>query len=161
MVARYAFAAIASAAVASAQSLLDSDYYTSTPSTPAFWTVTARYAEQVTESAYTWYSTVETDTYTDTRTIKDNVVPTASPYLVTTVRGYYESDLEIVAAYYTTGVVAESDLVPETTYDYSSTPTTTTTTTSIRYSMPVTMTAPASCPTQCTYPVFFDSLDIC
>lgn len=182
MAARYTFVAFASAAIASAQSTTDDPYYdpiypssysssyssttddsyydpiysTSYSSAP-FWTVTARYAEQVTESLYTYgYTRVMTDTYTSTRTIKDDVIPTASPYLVTTSRDWYDTDVQIVASYYTTGVVAESDLVAETTYDWHSTATTTSTTTSTKYSMQVTMTAPASCPTPCTYqPVYF------
>lgn len=157
MAARYAFVAFASAAIASAQSTTDDPYYnpiySSSYSSAAFWTVTARYAEQVTESPYTYYDNdVVTDTYTSTRTIKDDVIPTASPYLVTTSRDWYDTDIQIVAAYYTTDVVAESDLVAETTRDYDSTATTTSTSTSTstRYSMQVTMTAPASCPTPFT-----------
>ena len=156
MAARYALMAIASAAVVSAQSLTDLDFITptatSTQSNSAFWTVTARYAQQVTESPYTYDDlSVVTDTYTEIRTIKDNVTPTASPY--TTKTSYdddYYSDVKFVYAYYTTGVVAESDLVPETTYDYDSTATTTSTTSSKIFSMEVTMTAPASCPTPFT-----------
>lgn len=161
MAVRYALIAIASAVVASAQSLTDLDFETptatatSTHSKSAFWTVTARFAEQVTASPYTYYdNSVVTDTFTETRSIKDNVTPTASPYLITTRYDYdYDNDVENVYAYYTTGVVAESDLVPESTYDYRSTETTITTTTSKVFSMPVTMTAPASCPTPCTYQV--------
>lgn len=166
MAARYAFVAFASAAIASAQSTTDDPYYnpiySSSYSSAAFWTVTARYAEQVTESPYTYYDNdVVTDTYTSTRTIKDDVIPTASPYLVTTSRDWYDTDIQIVAAYYTTDVVAESDLVAETTRDYDSTATTTSTSTSTstRYSMQVTMTAPASCPTPCMYQyVYFIAL---
>ncbi|EUC38152.1 hypothetical protein COCCADRAFT_965 [Bipolaris zeicola 26-R-13] len=155
MAARYTFVAFASAAIASAQSTTDDPYYDpiypSSYSSAPFWTVTARYAEQVTESLYTYgYTRVMTDTYTSTRTIKDDVIPTASPYLVTTSRDWYDTDVQIVASYYTTGVVAESDLVAETTYDWHSTATTTSTTTSTKYSMQVTMTAPASCPTPFT-----------
>lgn len=166
--------AFASAAVASAQSLSDIDFDAATTtttrfatarststrsSTSAFWTVTARYAEQISESPFTYYdNSVVTDTYTETRTLKDNVTPTVSPYLLTTSYNYYYSDVEMVEAYYTTGVVAESDLVPESTYDYYSTPTTTVVSTTKIYSMPVTMTAPASCPTPCMYPTAFYSI---
>ncbi|USP78838.1 hypothetical protein yc1106_06112 [Curvularia clavata] len=157
MAVRYALMAIASAAVASAQSLTDLDFTTtptatSTRSHSAFWTVTARYAEQVTASAYTYYDgEVVTDTYTATRTIKDSVTPTASPYTIEYNSDYdYYTDVEFVYAYYTTSVVPESDFVPESTYDYYSTATTSSTSTSKVFFMPVTMTAPASCPTPFT-----------
>jgi hypothetical protein len=146
MAARFALAAIATAAIASAQSF-DSDA-TITPSTSAYWTYTTRYVESVTESLYTYYDdSVTTDTYTVTRTVKDDAAtPTISPYSTSL---YYNYDnLQLVYAFYTTSAVPESDLAPE--YDYYSTaPATTTTITSIEFSMPVTMTAPASCPTPC------------
>jgi hypothetical protein len=85
--------------------------------------------------------------------VKDDVTPTATPTYVETTSNYYYDDLELVYEYYPTGAVAESDLVPY--YDYyastTSTGTTTTTITSIAFSMPVTMAAPASCPTPCKY----------
>ncbi|KAI4644902.1 hypothetical protein J4E93_005700 [Alternaria ventricosa] len=148
MAARFALVAIANAAIASAQ-FLDDDY-TTTRYTSAYWTYTYAEAEVVTQSLYTYYDdTVTTDTYTEYRTIKDGVTPTIAPYSTSTALGYYD-DLEVVYAYYTTSAVAESDLVPE--YDYyatasSATATTTETVKSIEFSMPVTMTAPASCPT--------------
>lgn len=150
MAARFALVAIANAAIASAQ-FLDDDY-TSTRSTSAYWTYTSCYAESVTESPYTYYDdTVTTDTYTETRTVKDGVTPTIVPYS-TEVYYYSYDNLQLVYAYYTTSAVADSDLVPE--YDYyATTPSATTTATvkNIEFSMPVTMTAPASCPTPCKY----------
>jgi hypothetical protein len=152
MAARYALVAILSAAMASAQSWSDEDSSISTSaSTSAFWTYTARIQDYYSEELYTYtdYSEVYTDIYTTSRTIKDSVTPTATPTDVSTSTGYYYDDLEIVYEYYPTGAAAESDLVPE--YDYYSTATTTTTVTSIEFNMPVTMTAPASCPTPCKF----------
>ncbi|KAI4943302.1 hypothetical protein J4E91_009501 [Alternaria rosae] len=149
MAARFALVAIANAAIASAQ-FLDDDY-TTTRSTSAYWTYTSCYAESVTESPYTYYDdTVTTDTYTETRTVKDGVTPTIAPYS-TEVYYYSYDNLQLVYAYYTTSAVADSDLVPE--YDYyATTPSATATATvkNIEFSMPVTMTAPASCPTPFT-----------
>ncbi|KAI4646245.1 uncharacterized protein J4E78_009166 [Alternaria triticimaculans] len=151
MAARFALVAIANAAIASAQ-FLDDDY-TTTRYTSAYWTYTYAQAEVATQSLYTYYDdTVATETYTEYRTIKDGVTPTIAPYSTSTALGYYD-DLEVVYAYYTTSAVAESDLVPE--YDYyatspSATATTTETVRDIEFSMPVTMTAPASCPTPFT-----------
>ena len=149
MAARYALVAIASAAVASAQ------FSASADPTSAFWTHTVRYMEQVTETPYTYTyydNSVTTDTWTATRTIKDGVTPTASPYTAYTSWDYYNENLAIVDEYYTSGVVAESDLSTSTPYDYYSTTNNgleRTTSTSIDFRMPVTMTAPASCPTVC------------
>lgn len=107
----------------------------------------------VTESPYTntYYTITRTYTETTTRTIKNNVTPTVTPTF-TSSYGYY-SDLALVYAYYPTGAVAESDLLPSSTYDSfaSATTTTGTTDTMLYFSMPVTMTAPASCPTPCMY----------
>ena len=133
----------------------DDDYYTTTSrrstSTSAYWTYTSRFVDQVTQSPYTYMDgSVTTDTYTTTGTIKDGVTPTETPYSVYTSNDYYYSNLQVVEAYYATGAVAESDIVPKSTYDYDSTATvsaTPTTVTGIAFSMPVTMTAPASCPT--------------
>ena len=143
--------AIAHAAMARAQPFSDDDYTTTTRSTSAFWTYTARYVESVSESLYTYYDdSVTTDSYAVTRTVKDAVTPTASPYSTSSDYAYYYDDLQIVYAYYTAGAVAESDLEPE--YDYYATTTSASTTTTIKnidFSMPVTMTAPALCPTPC------------
>ena len=158
MVARYTLVvAIASiVSTCTAQFLTtDDDYYTTTSwrsaSASAYWTYTSRFVDQVTASPYTYMDgSVTTDIYTTTGIIKDGVTPTETPYSVYTSHDYYYSNLQIVEAYYATGAVAESDVVPERTYDYYSTATlsaTPTTVTSIDFSMPVTMTAPASCPT--------------
>lgn len=166
MIPHYALAATTIATILSptfAQFLTDSDddyLYTTTTSrrpspTSAFWTYTSRFVDQVSESPYTYYNgEVTTDTWTTTAVIKDGVTPTQTPYsLYTSSHDYYYSDLQIVEAYYATGAVAASDIVPEKTYDYYSTATTSApakTVTSIEFSMPVTMTAPASCPTPFT-----------
>ncbi|KAG9185813.1 hypothetical protein G6011_07144 [Alternaria panax] len=152
MAARFVLLAIANAAVAQAQSFSDDYYTTTTRSTSAYWTYTARYVESMSESLYTYYdNSVTTDSYTVTRTVKDDATPTASPYSTTSDYDNYYDDLQIVYAYYTAGAVAESDLEPE--YDYYATTTTASTTTTIKnieFSMPVTITAPASCPTPFT-----------
>ncbi|CAO2650210.1 Nn.00g015020.m01.CDS01 [Neocucurbitaria sp. VM-36] len=123
---------------------------TTEAATSAFWTYTSRIADFVSPSPYTRYNG-EVTTYFDTtyRTVKSTVTPTATPTSTSTyLQTYY--DLQVVYAYYPTGVVAESDLEPERTYDYSATTTSTTTDTYLYFSMPVTMTAPASCPTAFT-----------
>ncbi|KAF1837639.1 hypothetical protein BDW02DRAFT_627751 [Decorospora gaudefroyi] len=148
MAGRYALVAILNAAIASAQTSTEDDSAT----TSAYWTYTSRFVEQVTTSLYTYayYSSVTTDTYTITREIKSDVVPTVTPTYVYSDYYYYSyDDLQIIEAYYPTGAVAETDLLPY--YDLyaeeTSTTSTSTTYTSIEFSMPVTMTAPASCPT--------------
>ncbi|KAH6841525.1 hypothetical protein B0T12DRAFT_517986 [Alternaria alternata] len=153
MAARFVFMAVANAAIARAQLFSDDFYTTTTRSASAYWTYTSRFVESVSESLYTNYDdSVTTDSYTVTRTVKDEATPTISPYSTTSEYGYYNDDLQIVYAYYTTSAVAESDLEPDY-YDYYATTTaasTTTTITSIDFSMPVTMVAPASCPTPFT-----------
>lgn len=152
MAARFVFMAVANAVIARAQLFSDDFYTTTTRSASAYWTYTSRFVESVSESLYTNYDdSVTTDSYTVTRTVKDEATPTISPYSTTSEYGYYNDDLQIVYAYYTTSAVAESDLEPDY-YDYYATTTaasTTTTITSIDFSMPVTMVAPASCPTPC------------
>jgi hypothetical protein len=119
---------------------------------PAFWTVSSRYVESASYSPYTRYDGAVT-TYTDTtyRTVKSTVTPTATPMSISTVARYYYEDVDTVYAFYPTGVIAETDLEPE--YDYYASTTSSTSSTaytSIYFSMPVTMTAPASCPTPFT-----------
>ncbi|RMZ73439.1 hypothetical protein GMOD_00007947 [Pyrenophora seminiperda CCB06] len=162
MVARYALVAttIATFVAASTAQFLTSDddyFYTTTrraTPTSAYWTYTSRFVDQASESPYTYNDgSVTVDTYTITATIKDGVTPTATPYSVYTSRDYYYSNLQIVEAYYASDAVASSDIVPETYLLHGLTATfsaTTTTVTSIDFSMPVTMTAPASCPTPFT-----------
>jgi hypothetical protein len=152
MTARFALVAIFNAAIAHAQFLTESDYSYS-DSTSAYWTVTTRLVETVATSYYTWtdYSSVDTETYSTTRTIKDSVTPTVIPTSVYTSSAYYYDDVQLVLAYYPTGAVAESDLMPDYYATASSTSTGVATYTSIAFSMPVTMTAPASCPTPCEF----------
>jgi len=116
--------------------------------TTAFWTYTSRYAAFASPSVYTSVNGgVRTVTYTDLRTIKPSVTPTATPSSTSIYNRY--NDLQLVYQYYGIGAVnAESDLVPE--EDYSATRLSTSVSTSIVFSMPVTLTAPASCPTQFT-----------
>ncbi|KAF2677936.1 hypothetical protein K458DRAFT_423496 [Lentithecium fluviatile CBS 122367] len=122
-------------------------------STGAFWTYTSRYMDYISTTKYTYASDdTTTYSYTSTRTIKSNVTPTQTPYSTSTQSSYYswDEDLEIVYAYYSDGAVPEADLEP--TYDYSATRTTSSTMSLYTvFYMPVTYTAPASCPTQFTF----------
>ncbi|KAF3007623.1 hypothetical protein E8E13_008284 [Curvularia kusanoi] len=133
------------------------DYYSyyntrrsSSTKTSMFWTVTVREMDSVSFDAYTYARTTETYDYTYSRTIKPSVTPTVTPTYTTSTNAYY-SNIELHVEYYPTGAVAESDLVPLRTanyYDYSSTASSTRSViSSTTYYMPVTMTAPASCPT--------------
>jgi hypothetical protein len=130
------------AATASAQ------VFSATTSTSAFWTYTSRLAAFASPSTRTSANGgVRTYTYTDIRTIKPTVTPIAAPTSTSIYDGRY-NDLQIVYQYYAIGAVtAESDLVPERDYSASRT---STTSSSIIFSMPVTMSAPASCPTPYT-----------
>ncbi|KAL6707303.1 hypothetical protein ACN47E_004291 [Coniothyrium glycines] len=143
MAARHAVAVLLTI-VATANSLV-------TPSASAFWTVTSRYVESVTESPYTRYDGVVT-TYADTtyRTIKSTVTPTATPTSTSFAGHYYYDDVDTIYAFYPSSAVADTDLAPE--YDYASATASTTSSayTYMYFSMPVTMTAPASCPTPFT-----------
>ncbi|KAF2832680.1 hypothetical protein CC86DRAFT_263052, partial [Ophiobolus disseminans] len=118
-------------------------------STAAFWTYTSRFALFATPSPYTSVNgVVRTYTVTDIRTIKPSVTPTATPTSTSIYARY--TDLQLVYQYYPIGAVnAESDLVPEDDF-YSATRTSTSVSSSIVFLMPVTLTAPASCPTQFT-----------
>ena len=116
-----------------------------------FWTVTVQYMDWVSLQPYTYAGETTTYDYTYTRTIN----PTITPTVTATYSTAYSSsgiDVEIHELYYPAGAVAESDLVSWTTYDDYYTSSTATATTKSTYStteyyMPVTMTAPASCPT--------------
>jgi len=120
---------------------------TTSQSASAFWTVTNRVAAFPSPSLYTSANGgVRTYSYTEYRTVKPSVTINATP-TSTSVNNRYD-DLQIVIQYYSVGAVsAESDLVPE--RDYSAT-STTSTTTSIVFSMPIVLSAPASCPTPYT-----------
>ncbi|KAJ4326255.1 hypothetical protein N0V94_000202 [Neodidymelliopsis sp. IMI 364377] len=158
MALRYAVAALAfGAANVNAQLTNSDDFYdygyTSTRvSSSMFWTATVRYMDYISTSVYT-YNSGRTSTYTDTytRTIKPSVTPTAT---ATYTSSYTSSsyDVAIVEMYYANGAVADSDLVSSNDYYAYTTATASTTSTysSTYYYMPVTMTAPASCPTPFT-----------
>jgi hypothetical protein len=126
---------------------------TSTP----FWTYTSRFVESISLSQYTFMAG-DTTTYSDTstRTVKSGVTPTVTAFSTSTYDSLYGyDDLQVVYAYYTDGAVPESDLEPTFDYsDYSRTRYQTTSTTDSLQTvikMPVTYTAPASCPTSFTY----------
>jgi hypothetical protein len=119
---------------------------TSTP----FWTYTTRFQDYVSTSKYTYMDgDTSTYSYTYTKTIKSNVTPTSSAYSTSTYEYSYDDELQLVYAYYSDGAVAESDLE----LDYSATrylPTTSDTATTV-FRMPITYTAPASCPSAFTF----------
>lgn len=169
MALKYALAALAVGAGVNAQttdggsnfySLTDDYYYGNTRTssrTSMFWTATIRYVPYVSEEPYTYtytYPTLSASTttykYTDVATIKPTVTPTVTP-TSTYFTSYYYSNVAVVEEYYPTGAVAASDISTYDRYgdDYYSTKTASTKSTysSTEYYMPVTMTAPASCPT--------------
>lgn len=118
------------------------------PSTtkPAFWTATARLIDAYSFDLYTGRGgSVTTESYLETRTIKGDVTPTATPTYTSTASLRYGDDVERVYMYYPTGAVAESDLVP----DRWSTRSGGYTTTEYEFSMAVTMTAPSTCSSRC------------
>ncbi|KAL2018119.1 hypothetical protein VTK56DRAFT_1249 [Thermocarpiscus australiensis] len=105
------------------------------PALASFWTVTSYYV--VTETTSTMFGDLYT--YTSTMTVKPTVTPTATPTSSrTSTDDYY--DVEVVSLYLPGGSVPESDLVPYTTDDYTAGAFT-------DYAVPVTYTAPSSCPT--------------
>ena len=166
MAARYALVAILNAAIANGQFYTDSDYSyddSTSSSTSAYWTATTRFVEQVTTSYYTWtdYSSVDTELYTITRTIKDDVTPTVTPTSVSTDHYNYYDNVQLVSAFYPMGAAAESDLRPDYYATVSSTSSGMPTYTSIDFSMQVTIASPASCPTPCksSIPVTGRTLD--
>jgi hypothetical protein len=121
----------------------------------SFWTYTSRMQDYVSTSRYT-YGVDDTTvfSYTSTRDIKSGATPTVTPYSTSTQSSYYsyDEDLEIVFAWYSEGSVPEADLSP--TYDPSGPRTTSSDDTVYTvFRMPVTYTAPASCPTQFTVSV--------
>jgi len=125
-----------------------------TSSTAAFWTYTSRMQDYVSPSAYTYFDgDTTTYSFTSTRDIKTGASPTVSPYSTSTRYSYYyDDDLEVVYAFYSEGSVPEADLEP--TYDPSADLTSTSTDTVYTvFRMPVTYTAPASCPTPFTVSV--------
>ncbi|KAH8896725.1 hypothetical protein GQ53DRAFT_743331 [Thozetella sp. PMI_491] len=114
----------------------------------AMWTVT-KYVEPVptTETmTYTIGGTTSLDSYTwtRTRTVKPSITPTASPVTTSTTSNAY-LDVAYVYVYLPEGAVAESDLAPTAAKTTDSGDTTTV------YVEDVYFTAPASCPTAFTY----------
>ncbi len=117
------------------------------PVLASFYTVTSYYVltPSPSKAVSTCTSSCRTYTYTDTLTVKPNVTPTATPYSSTTYTYTYD-DLEVVRLFVSADAVASSDLLP----------TTTSTRTSgegyaiTNYVIPVTWTAPTSCPTPFT-----------
>lgn len=141
------FAWLLSAAAASAQ---NNFVYvpSSTKPVSAFWTATARLADFYSLDAYTYPDgSITTDSVLQTRTIKSNVTPTAVPTYSSTHKARYDSDVEQVFFYYPTGVVAESDLVPN---ESRATGSALFTTTDYDYSMAIIMTAPSTCSSKFT-----------
>ncbi|KAF2871391.1 hypothetical protein BDV95DRAFT_494075 [Massariosphaeria phaeospora] len=119
----------------------------------SFWTHTYRLQESLATSTWSYGSTyVDEMTYTETRTMSPKVTPTETPTSAFTSPGLYQ-DLDLVYEYYAPSAVAESDLVPDSTYDLDATTTLSSSSvyTLIVFLMPVTYTAPASCPTQFTF----------
>jgi hypothetical protein len=126
----------------------NAQFFSSEPYTSAFWTYTSRYAAMVSVSPYTRTNgVVSTYTITDRRrTVKPTVVPKATPTSVTTYYSTY-ANLEIEYQYFGLNAVAETDLIPE---QETSVMNSMSVSSTITFYMPVTMTAPASCPTQFT-----------
>jgi hypothetical protein len=125
-------------------------------SSSAFWTYTSRIQDSVSTTVYTGFDETYTDSYTSTRAIKTDASPTATPYSTSTSDSYYyysyDEDVQYVYAYYSDGAVPESMLEP--TYDYSAGLTSTSSDSVYTvFRMPVTYTAPASCPTPFTVSV--------
>ncbi|KAL5410923.1 hypothetical protein PMIN03_005164 [Paraphaeosphaeria minitans] len=121
-------------------------------SNSAFWTFTTRYQD----CTYADSGIYSDYTYSSTCTIKDSVTPTVEPYEISTPTSdsydyyYGSSDLKMYTAWYTAGAVPDSDLKP--TYDYDATTTRArSTSTYYDFSMLVTYTAPADCPTSFTF----------
>ncbi len=119
--------------------------------TSNYWTVTERYMR----STYTYYYTsrlggVETDTEPSFRTIKPTVTPTVAAVSTYTDSSYDYDDVSYVTLLYPNGAVAESDLMPDRHTQTGFTTTTSSHTTYLDFYMPVTVTAPASCPTPWT-----------
>ncbi|KAK3897683.1 hypothetical protein C8A05DRAFT_47778 [Staphylotrichum tortipilum] len=115
------------------------------PALASFYTVTSYYVLTLTTTPL--YSTCTTNTcrmYTDTETltVKPTVTPTATPLSSTTYTYSYD-DLEVVRLYLAANAVASSDLIPTSTSRRQSGVYT-------EFAVPVTWTAPSSCPTPFT-----------
>ncbi|KAF2260503.1 hypothetical protein CC78DRAFT_536377 [Lojkania enalia] len=116
----------------------------------SFWTVTSNfeYSMSVETTQYTWRETPNFYTYTETRTISPGVTPTGEPVSTSTYDSYVY-DMLVIYQYFDSGAVDDSDLLPETTCcDFSTSDTYTV------LVMPVTYTAPSSCPTSFTFSTY-------
>jgi hypothetical protein len=109
------------------------------PTLASFYTVTSYFA--LTESVSTYAST-RSYTYTDTITLAPTVTPTASAISSRTRTDTYY-DLEVVSVFVAASALASSDLAATTTPSRTSGVYT-------DYGVPVTWTAPSSCPTPFT-----------
>jgi len=114
------------------------------PALATFYTVTSYY--ELTMTVSKWPSTCSDDcdyfTYTDSLTVKPTVTPTAKPASTSTYTYTYD-DIEIVYVYLSPGAVNSADLVPTSTSTGANTIYT-------DFAVPVTWTAPSSCPTPFT-----------
>lgn len=120
------------------------------PATASFWTVTSYFVPTTSLQVYPSGCTEScrsTYTYTTTMQVAPDVTPTAKPTSSrTSTQRYY--DLEVVSLFLEPGSVPESDL-----YDPYATAGETTTTAAgsqDEYAVPITYTAPSSCPTAFT-----------
>lgn len=109
----------------------------------SFYTVTSYYVLSTTTSKYVSTCTSSCRAYTDTETLTVNptVTPTASPVSSRTSTYTYD-DLEVVRLYLPAGAVADSDILTTTSTRQSGIYT--------QYAIPITWTAPSSCPTPFT-----------
>jgi hypothetical protein len=118
----------------------------------SFYTVTSYYLLTTTTSTLTEYceTTGSCDVWTDTAaslTVNPTVTPTAKPISTSTYSDTYD-DVEIVSIFLAPGAVPASDLVTATRTSSASRSVYT------EYAVPVTWTAPASCPTPFTVTTF-------
>ncbi len=118
------------------------------PALAAFYTVTSYFILTETYSALisTCTESCRSYTFTNTLTVNPTVTPTAKPLSATT-RQYTYDDLEVVSVYLAASAVASSDILPSRTvssrtsgagYIFTN------------YAVPITYTAPTSCPTAFT-----------
>lgn len=109
----------------------------------SFYTVTSYYVLSTSTSKYISTCTSSCRAYTDTETLTVNptVTPTASPISSRTSTYTYD-DVEVVRLYLPAGAVADSDIVTTTSTRQSGIYT--------EYAIPITWTAPSSCPTPFT-----------
>jgi hypothetical protein len=113
------------------------------PALASFYTVSSYFVVTPTPSVYPSDCSDDCRTLTFTRTVEvdPTVTPTAKPFSSTT-RTYTYDDLEVVSLYLSAGAVDESDLRTTSTADQSGRTT--------HFAIPITYTAPESCPTPFT-----------